>query len=225
MPRRKRTTTAGVVFHAVNRGSRRGDLFENAADYNAFEQLLREGVQKFSVQLFSYSLLPNHWHFITLPAAERILSCFLKWLAGTHAVRWRVHTGTVGQGAVYQGRFKAIPVQADSHLLWVLRYVERNACQASLVDRAEDWRWCSLWRREHNADTSWLAPWPVPRPENWLELVNTPQTARELARFRRLRQRGEPFGSRAWQQQMMTEAGRWPRRPRGRPRRKTVLVK
>jgi putative transposase len=209
-----------VIFHAVNRGSRRGHLFEKAADYCAFENLLREAVHRCSVQLLSYSLLPNHWHFVTLPPSETVLSNFMHWLTGTHARRWRLHTGTIGQGAVYQGRFTSIPIQADSHLLWVLRYVERNACQAALVDRAEDWQWCSLWRREHGADTSWLAPWPVPQPANWLELVNTPQTARELAAFRRRMQRGEPFGDRAWQKQMLTEAGRWPRRPRGRRPRK-----
>jgi putative transposase len=58
--------------------------------------------------------------------------------------------------------------------MWTsLRYVERNALAAKLVQRAEEWRWCSLWRRINDPDCNWLSPWPVPVPLNWLDLVNT----------------------------------------------------
>ena len=56
-----------------------------------------------------------------------------------------------GPGAPgYQGRFKSFVVKDDVHLFLVLRYVERNALRANLVERAEDWNWCSLWRRENS---------------------------------------------------------------------------
>ena len=60
---------------------------------------------------------------------------------------WHAHYQTSGTGHLYQGRFKAFPVQTDEHFDTVLRYVERNALRAGLVDRAEDWRWSSLWPR------------------------------------------------------------------------------
>ena len=225
MPRRKRTATAGVVFHVVNRGSRKGLLFETANDYHAFEKTLAAAVQRVGVSLFAYCLMPNHWHLVITPADTRGLSRFMHWLTTTHARRWRRHTGTDGQGAVYQGRFKAIPVESDDHLLWVLRYVERNASRAFLVDRAEDWQWCSLWRREHDPLTPWLSRWPVARPVDWLELVNRPQTAGELTAFRRLVQCGDPFGNGDWLERMLADMGRWPARRRGRPSRARVLVK
>ena len=198
MPRRKRTAIPGVVFHAFNRGSRQGPLFEADSDYAAFERLLRQTADGFDRSVFSYSLMPNHWHLVVAPAAGQTLSKPLQWLTGTHARRWHLNRGTVGQGAVYQGRFKEIPIEADAHFLRVCRYVERNACRAGLVDRAEAWRWCSLWRREHHIETAWLRPWPVPRPAAWLELVNRPQTASELEAIRTAIRRGLPFGTSAW---------------------------
>ncbi len=64
-------------------------------------------------------------------------------------MRWHAHYHTEGTGHLYQGRFKAFPIEADEYLLAVLRYVERNALRANLVDRAEDWEYGSLWRMVH----------------------------------------------------------------------------
>jgi len=214
MPRRKRTEIPGVIFHVINRGSRKGRLFETDADYLAFERLLRKTIERFDVAVLAYCLMPNHWHFVVSPAVGATLSRAMHWLTTTHARRWHLHRGTSGQGAVYQGRFKAIPIQADRHLLWVCRYVERNACRAALTDRAEAWRWCSLWQREHHMDQTWLRPWPVPRPADWLERVNRPQTASELEAFRTLVRGNLPFGTSAWQERLS-----WPPREQIRPKR------
>jgi putative transposase len=59
-------------------------------------------------------------------------------------MRWRVAHRTVGYGHLDQGRFQSLPVQSDEHLLSVLRYVERNALGAGLVERAEPGRWDGL---------------------------------------------------------------------------------
>ena len=142
--------------------------------------------------------MPNHWHLVVAPADGRTLSKAPHWLSTTHARRWHLGRDTVGQGAVYQGRFKAIPIEADVHFLSVCRYVERNARRAGLVDRAEKWRWCSLWRREHHVDTTWLRPWPVPRPADWLVHVNRPQTPSEIDAIRTAIRCGMPLGTSAW---------------------------
>ena len=56
-------------------------------------------------------------------------------------MRWHAHYHTEGTGHLYQGRFKTFPIEEDEHLRSVLRYVERNALQASLVERAELWKY------------------------------------------------------------------------------------
>jgi putative transposase len=140
----------------------------------------------------------------------------------THVMRWHTAHRTVGTGPLYQGRFKAYPVQADSHFLTVCRYVERNALKAGLVDRAEDWQWCSLWRRRHRSvtdDVPALTPWPVPRPRQWSALVNRPQSEADHAAVDRSMRRGCPLGTPAWTTTMvdrlkLAHTQRNPGRPR-----------
>jgi putative transposase len=217
MPRRPRDSTAGVVFHVLNRAAKRAALFESPRDYADFEDLLEPAVARGKVALFAYCLMPNHWHLLLSPEAEGALSRFMHWLTTTHARRWQTQRGTDGQGAVYQGRFKAIPVANDHHFLWVCRYVERNPLRASLVDRADEWRWSSL--RYGEARPEWLSPWPVGRPSDWASQVNTPQTQPELDAFRRAARNGEPFGPDQWKHTLMRKRGR-SNRARGRPRRR-----
>jgi putative transposase len=198
MPRRLRFAIDGLIFHVINRGSRKGLLFDTSSDYTAFEAILCEATRRFGIALFAYCLMPNHWHLVITAPSTDALSRFMHWLTTTHACRWHVARGTIGQGAVYQGRYRAMPVAADQHFLWVCRYVERNACRASLVSRAEAWPWSSLWQRQHHPDAVWLSPWPVPAPATWLDWVNSPQTASELHAIRRATFRSEPFGDDAW---------------------------
>ena len=68
----------------------------------------------------------------------------MMWLLTAHVRRYHQHYHSTGH--VWQGRFRAFPIQEDDHLLTVLLYVERNALRAGLVRRAEDWRWCSAVR-------------------------------------------------------------------------------
>jgi hypothetical protein len=91
--------------------------------------------------------------------------------------------------------------QTEEHFYTVLRYVERIALRTHLVGRVQEWRWSSLWRRQFGDAESHklLHDWPLPRPRNWVELVNQPQTDLELAALRRSVQRGTPFGSSQWE--------------------------
>ena len=82
----------------------------------------------------------------------------------------------------------------------VVRYVERNALRANLVQQAEDGRWSSLGRRQH-PDAKPIIPlanWPLPLPPDWLEIVNRPQTEAELEAVRRSVNRAAPYGNPAW---------------------------
>jgi len=221
MPRRPRVATGGLAYHVLNRRVGRLPLFEKPADYAAFEKILGEAHDRTRIRIAVYCLMPNHWHLLLWPKVDGELSDVLRWITVTHTQRWHAHRHTAGTGPVYQGRFKAFPVQTDEHFLTVARYVERNALRAKLVDRAEDWQWASLWRRVHGEATltAWLSAWPVERPHNWVARVNSPETAAELAAVRTSVQRGRPFGSEAWVGRMAKRLDLEPTlRPRGRPK-------
>jgi len=212
-----------MVFHVLNRANERARLFEGPADYCAFEAILRESLEREPVGLLAYCVMPNHFHLVLTPHAGGAMSAMMHWLGTTHARRWRRHIGNVGNGHVYQGKFKSFAVQSDAHLLSVCRYVERNPVAAGLVERAEDWTWSSAGRRarattkhEHPP----LAPWPIPIPEGWLELVNVPQTPAERESLRVSLRTGEPYGAPEWQRETAERLGIFDRRRR-RSRRAT----
>ncbi|MBN2447303.1 MAG: transposase [Phycisphaerae bacterium] len=222
MPRTARIQPGGVVFHALNRGNSRARLFFHDKDYAAFERVLAETLEHVPLRLLAYCLMPNHWHLLLWPERDGQLGRFMQRLTTTHARRWRSVRQQVGEGHVYQGTYKSFPVQDDLHLLAVCRYVERNALRAELVTRAEDWRWCSLWRRRHpgvSDDVPPLSAWPLDRPRNWVQRVNRPETEAELAAVQTSLQRGRPFGDETWQRRTAARLGLTHSfRPRGRPR-------
>jgi putative transposase len=210
------------VYHVLNRANARLPIFEKTADYEAFEQILAEGVERYQPRLLSYCLMPNHWHLVVWPEEDGLLSKFIGWITLTHTQRWHAHRHSAGTGHLYQGRFKSFPVQEDFHYLSVCRYTERNALRAGLVERAEAWRWSSLWRRTHGdaATQAILSKGPVKRPNDWLRTVNRSQTAGELAAIRRCAARGVPYGGPRWTDRAVAELGlETTLRPRGRPKK------
>src|SRR5688500_13976352 len=130
MPRPKRADEAGGIYHAWNRGNARSEIFRKAADYEAFERILADGLARYPCTILSYQLMPNHWHFVLQPTVDGAMSNFLRWVSLTHTMRYHAHYQTAGHGHIYQGRFKSFPVQNDEHFFVVCRYVERNALQA-----------------------------------------------------------------------------------------------
>ncbi len=186
MPYRPGRGTAGVPFHVLNRGARRLVLFEEDADYRAFLFCVWEALEKVPVRLLAYCIMPNHFHLVVQPMVDGQLSVFMKLLLGTHSKRWHAFRKTTGIGAVYQGRFKAFSIQSAQHFYAVCRYVERNALRAGLVDRAEDWPWCSLFQRTGRVGMLPLSAWPIAEPLDWIERVNQEQPDAELEAVRTL---------------------------------------
>jgi len=215
VPRRPRAGCGGIVFHVINRGARRMRLFDDAADYRCFMGVLADAVDRVPMRLLSYVVMPNHWHLVLWPIADRDLSRFMAWATATHVHRWHLAHNSVGTGTLYQGRFKAIPVKDDEHFLTVCRYVERNPVRAGLVARAQEWPWSSASLRRQPAGPP-VDAWPVARPPNWSQHLNTPERSADLERLRQA-EAGKPFGPAEWSLATATQLG-W-RSGLGRPGR------
>jgi putative transposase len=198
MKTRRRRIEAGFAYHIINRGVERRRLFFDDADFDRFESLIGDVHDRIPLPIKTYELMPNHWHFVVVPQDDDQASRFFQLLAGTHAKRFRSRNRKSGLGHVYQDRFKSFPVQDDEHFLDVCRYVERNAVRARLVVSAEDWPWGGLSKRLHGPP-EWLDDeWPVLRPSDWLQLVNTPMFQTELDAIRDCVRRGRPLGTPGW---------------------------
>jgi putative transposase len=184
----------------MNRSANHLTLFNTPADYETFLRVMIETSARVTVPLLVYCLMPNHWHLVLWSRTDGDISKYLQWLTGTHAQRWRVAAGSIGRGAVYQGRFRSVPVQTDIHLVRLCGYVERNALRAGLVGRAELWRWSSLAvEARNNSNRPTLSPWPIPQPADWINCVNQEEPASELERIRTSIKRNIPYGTPQWE--------------------------
>jgi putative transposase len=194
-------------------------IFDHEQDYAAFQRVVEETLRVAPIRICAFCWMPNHWHFVVWPERDGDLAAFMQRMANMHTQRWQRAKGRVGYGHLYQGRFKSFPVESDEHFYRVLRYVERNALRAGLVQRAEDWRWGSLHHRLRKQGKPLLTDWPLPEPLDWLQQVNQPQTDAELDAIRRSLRRGAPYGTTSWTKQAAEQLGlESTLRSRGRPR-------
>ena len=222
MARPKRDPPGGLIYHVLNRANRRATLFHAPQDYLAFMTVVAETQLLCPMRILDFCIMPNHWHLTLWPERDGQLAAFMHQMTTTHAARWNLFHGQAGTGHVYQGRYKFFPVQGDEHFLRVSRYVVRNALRANLVQRAEQWPWCSLYlRAEGGGWSSLLSDPPINYPSHWLEAVNRPQTKAELEAIRRSVQYNYPYGDAEWTKHMAACLGfKNPPGRRGRPSKK-----
>jgi putative transposase len=210
MARKPRSFSGDIVYHVMNRASARAKIFHTAADYAAFETVLEQAILRFNLRLLTYIVMPNHFHLVLWPRKREgdKISPFMKWLQQTHTQRWHAHFKNSGEGRLYQGRFKAFPIQSafnDFHFLRkVCRYVERNPLRANLVKSADLWQPGALWRRLHGTPESrqCLAPWPAgayPGDKKWLATLHQPLSSAEEKALAQSLHRQSPFGAPVWQ--------------------------
>jgi putative transposase len=221
MPRFSRPIPGGVCAHVVTRGNARATVFHSTDDYAQFVGLISAARHRVPIDLLAWCLMPNHVHLVVRPVGDGDLPRFMHWLLTTHVQRHRIRHGTTGR--VWQGRYRAFPIQADTHLLTVIRYVERNPVRAVLVDSACEWRWSSVGARltpEHGSEL--LSPPPVALPSPWIDWVDTPLTGAELTAVRTSIGRDRPFGDSTWTRKIANQLDlQGTFNPRGRPRSAT----
>jgi putative transposase len=219
MPRTKRKCPGGYVYHVLNRSNGRLRIFKKPEDFAAFERILPEGIERFTMRLTGYCLMSNHWHLVLWPRQDGELSVFMQWITLTHSQRWHTSHHTVGMGHLYQGRFKSFPIQSGSHYLTVLRYMEQNPLRAGIVKRSIDWPWSSLALRQGiDKEGLRISAGPVTLPQKWDKLVDLLPNEPDLRKLEACMSRGRPFGNEDWIDKVVKEMDlESTLRPRGRP--------
>ncbi|MFL6281098.1 MAG: transposase [Vicinamibacterales bacterium] len=180
MPRPPRVCPDGVPQHIVNRGNLRAPVFRDRADYLGFLAAMTDAVDRTTVRLLAFCLMPNHFHLVLWPVRGDEISAYMQLLMNAHIRDVQRRHGTAGTGHIYQGRYKNSAILTERHFVNVCRYVEANGLCAGLVSRAEDWTWSSLVCSGPVDDLNILTSWPIKRPRNWTDLVNRPQGNREI---------------------------------------------
>jgi putative transposase len=169
------------------------------------------------MRVLAFCLMPNHFHLALWPRADGDVSRWMHWLMTTHVRRYLGRYRSSGH--VWQGRFKAFPIQEDEHLLAVMRYIERNPLRAGLVGRAEEWTWSSLrWLSAPEQAPVRLEPGTVPRGTLRMEGVNAETADIDVENIRQSVRRDRPFGTSTWTLETAKALNlEYSLRPRGRP--------
>ena len=129
MARKPRLEFEGAIYHVINRGNYRKDLFSDERVARAFEKALFEVCEKCRWTVHAYVLMSNHFHLL-IETPEANLVSGMAWLQGTFANRFnRVHAE---RGHVFQSRYKSILVEEGRPLLGLVNYIHLNPVRAGL---------------------------------------------------------------------------------------------
>src|SRR4030043_1793691 len=140
MSRPLRIQYAGAVYHITSRGNARKAIFKDDRDRKVFLNIVEEVKDRYHWLCHTYCLMNNHYHLL-VETPDGNLSEGMRQLNGVYTqVFNRRHRRA---GHLFQGRYKAILVQKDSHLLEVSRYVVLNPVRAGTVERPDQWKWSS----------------------------------------------------------------------------------
>lgn len=184
----------------INRANARSFIFETDDDFKAVLETMEETLAKMPLDIFSYCIMSNHWHFAVRPKQDGDMGRFFGKMTQTITQRWHAFHHTTGSGHLFQGRFKTFLVQTDSYFIQLMKYIEANPLRAGLVNRAEDWKWGSLYARRINPEwaSKILSCWPVDIPSNYLQGVNQPLPKIFIEQIRGSVTRGRPLGDENW---------------------------
>lgn len=130
MARSKRKESATGIYHVVTRGVNKRVIFEDDRDRERYLDYLRSSLDKSGGSLYAWCLMSNHVHLLASMELDA-LSAFMKSLNQRHAEYFNWKYGRVGH--FYQGRFKSEPVETESYLLTVARYIHQNPVKAFMV--------------------------------------------------------------------------------------------
>ncbi|MBK6403726.1 MAG: transposase [Holophagales bacterium] len=140
MARPLRLEHPGAIWHVTARGNERGDVFRDDVDREEFLSVLGRTVSLYGWRLHAYVLMGNHYHLL-VETPEPTLSRGMRDLNGVTTQRFNRRHGRAGH--LFEGRFKAILVERDAHLLEVARYVVLNPVKVGFARTAASWSWSS----------------------------------------------------------------------------------
>ena len=141
MARPLRIEFPGALYHVASRGNARAPIFLVDPDRHLFLDVLRDVIEHHRWVCHAYCLMPNHYHLV-IETPEGNLSRGMRQLNGVYTQRFNRRHDRVGH--LFQGRFKGILVERESHLLELTRYVVLNPVRAGMVRDPEAYRWSSL---------------------------------------------------------------------------------
>ena len=138
MARKPRLHYVGALYHVMVRGNDGQKIFARDEDRYRFYLFLQEGVEKFGHRIHAFCLMGNHVH-LAIQVGDKPLSRIMQNLCFRYT-QW-INSRQKKVGHLFQGRYKAIVVDADSYLAELVRYIHLNPVRAGIVQVPDDYQW------------------------------------------------------------------------------------
>ena len=140
MARPLRIEYPGAFYHVMHRGNDGKDIFKSNRDREKFLEYVGKAVERYDIKIHSYCLMTNHYHLL-IETPHPNLSQAIKWINVCYAAYFNRRRRRSGH--LFQGRFKAVVIDADEYLKHLSRYIHLNPIRAGMVDRCKDYPWSS----------------------------------------------------------------------------------
>lgn len=146
LPRSARLKSSTGIYHIINRGANRQEIFHDDDDKIKFLDTLKRYKIRTAMKVYAWCLMGNHVHLLVKEGSEEI-SLVMKRISVSYAsyYNWKYHTN----GQLFQDRFKSENVETQEYLITVTRYIHQNPVKAGIVTSPEKWKWSTclgLWR-------------------------------------------------------------------------------
>lgn len=140
MSRAWRIEFDGALYHVLSRGNEKRDIFSDDEDRRIFIKLMGEMAERFSIEIYAYVLMNNHYH-ILIKTQKANLSAAMQWFGVTYTSRYNIRHERSGH--LFQGRFKSFLVENDAYLMRLSCYIHRNPVRQGVAERLADYKWSS----------------------------------------------------------------------------------
>jgi putative transposase len=147
MARLGRYFMAEQPLHVIQRGNNRQAIFREREDYEAYRSWLREAAKANGCAIHAYVLMTNHVHLLVTPGAATSLPRTMQTL-GRNYVRY-INREYRRTGTLWEGRYRAAPIDSEAYFLSCSRYIELNPVRAKTVAHPRDYPWSSYRAHAH----------------------------------------------------------------------------
>ncbi len=141
MARPPRLEHPGALWHVSARGAGRAEVFVDDADRTAFLALLARTSSTFGWRLHAWALAARSYELL-VETPEPTLSRGMRDLNGVTTQRFNRRHGR--SGPLFAGRFRAVLVEREAHLLALVRHVLDAPVREGLTSAPKDWHWSSF---------------------------------------------------------------------------------
>lgn len=141
MPRTARKKSCKQIYHVMLRGINKQQIFYEKEDYQFFVSLLERYKEPCGYEIYAYCLMGNHIHLLIREGNEVTTGDIFRHIGSAFVYWYNIKYERVGH--LFQDRYKSEPVEDETYLLTVFRYILNNPVKAGLCGKAEEYPYSS----------------------------------------------------------------------------------